>query len=111
MAWVGTRSFSRNSIFNFLTQAIIIIIGFISVPYIISKLGSERFGLLSILWLFIGYFNFFDLGIGQATVKFLSEAIAKKQLQHAANLIRSSLKLGIMLGVVGCIIVLTISWI
>ena len=33
------------------------------------------FGVLSLVWMFIGYFSLFDLGLGRATTKLVAEKI------------------------------------
>lgn len=35
-------------------------------PAILSIMGSERLGVLSLIWVLIGYFSFLDLGLGRA---------------------------------------------
>jgi O-antigen/teichoic acid export membrane protein len=108
---MGHRSFAYNSLLNFTSQIIVFFVALLCVPYIINALGGERFGLLSILWLFVGYFNFLDLGIGQATVKFLAEHIAQGDRGVAARTARASLKGASLLSFLGAIIIVGISFV
>jgi O-antigen/teichoic acid export membrane protein len=105
MANVGKSSFKENSLFNFLSQIIVFAIAFLCIPHLISSIGNERFGLLSLLWMFVGYFTFLDFGIGQATVKFVSEKIAANQPDSAVNIVRSSIKFSFVLSIIGCILI------
>lgn len=50
------------------------LLAIIAVPIIIAELGEQRFAVLSIVWLFIGYFSFLDFGIGRATTKLIIES-------------------------------------
>lgn len=59
----GNISLIRNSAYNVVGQLIPILIGFFTIPVLIGKLGMDRFGLLSLLWVFLGYLTFFDLGL------------------------------------------------
>jgi O-antigen/teichoic acid export membrane protein len=43
-----------------------LIAGFVSIPMLIAGLGEERFGMLAIIWLVLGYFSIFDFGLGRA---------------------------------------------
>ena len=40
------------------------LVAILSVPIIIERAGLEAFSVLSLIWLLIGYFSFFDLGMG-----------------------------------------------
>jgi O-antigen/teichoic acid export membrane protein len=62
---------ARNAFYNFLGQAVPLLAAVVSVPYVIHGLGPERFGLLSLAWVVLGYFTIFDLGLGRATTKFI----------------------------------------
>lgn len=68
----------RNSLYNLVGQAIPLVVGFISIPFLIRSLGLDRFGLLSLVWVFLGYLTFFDLGLSRAIIKIIAEDLAKK---------------------------------
>lgn len=92
-------SFSHNSLLNFLSQIFAVGISILCVPVILRQLGNEQFGLLSLLWIFLGYFSYLDIGVGQAAVKFLSESVARNERHRASDIVRSVTKLSILLGV------------
>lgn len=54
------------------------LIALVAIPLLIRGLGNERFGLLSLIWMVVGYFSIFDLGLGRA----LTRTVAEK-LEHA----------------------------
>ncbi|MBI5215673.1 MAG: oligosaccharide flippase family protein [Ignavibacteriae bacterium] len=107
----GKRTFAQNSFLNFFTHLFSIIISFVCVPYLIAKLGTNTIGLLSILWLIIGYFGLFDIGLGQATTKYLSEHFAKGERQGALELFFSSLQLSSLFGLLGFVVMFVFSYI
>ena len=37
-----------------------------AVPFLLHYLGQERLGVLSLVWVVIGYFSFLDMGLGRA---------------------------------------------
>lgn len=62
---------ARNTFLNFIGQAVPLLVGVITIPFIIRGLGTDRFGLLSLAWIVLGYFAIFDLGLGRTTTKFI----------------------------------------
>ena len=102
---LAARSFSFNSFLNFSAQIFGVGISILCIPFIIARIGKELFGLLSLLWVFVGYFSFFDLGIGQAATKFLAGLVASNDKSRAAGLVRSALAISLGLGLTSGIVV------
>lgn len=42
------------------------LVGLVAVPWFLHRLGQERFGVLSLVWVVVGYFSFLDMGLGRA---------------------------------------------
>jgi O-antigen/teichoic acid export membrane protein len=102
-------TFSGNSLQNFLAQVFIMGVAVVSVPFLVTGLGPELFGLLSLLWMFVGYFTIFDLGIGQAAVKFLAESVGRGDRHESIRLVRASSMLSGGVGLVSGLVVLVAS--
>lgn len=68
---------AHNTLLNFIGQAVPLLVGVVTIPFIVQGLGTERFGLLSLAWVILGYFTIFDLGLGRATTNFVAEALGK----------------------------------
>ncbi|WP_428235438.1 flippase [Gracilimonas sp.] len=62
------RLLVRNVGFNFLSKIFPLLAGVISIPLLISNIGTEKFGVLAILWLLIGYFGILDFGFSKSIV-------------------------------------------
>ena len=67
----------RNVLLNAIGQALPLAVGLVVIPFIVHGLGPDRFGLLSLAWVVMGYFTLFDLGLERATTKFVAEALGK----------------------------------
>lgn len=95
------RLLARNTILNCIGQIIPILIGVVTIPIIIKGLGTERFGVLSLAWVVLSYFSFFDLGLGRATTKFVAEILGKGEIPRLPTVVWSSLAFNFLLGIIG----------
>lgn len=77
---------ARNTLINLLGQGLPLVVAFIAIPPTVHVLGIDRFGVLGLIWVILGYFGVFDLGLGRATTRFVAEALGS-QKQHRIPLI------------------------
>lgn len=56
-----------------------VLFAIVFIPPVVKGLGEERFGLLSLSWVVIGYFSFFDFGIGKSLTKVIAEKVGSRQ--------------------------------
>ena len=62
-----TRKRIAASTFWSLTGNVVpMLVGLLAVPWFLHRLGQERFGVLSLVWVVVGYFSFLDMGLGRA---------------------------------------------
>ena len=80
------------------------LIGLISVPYLLSSIGVERLGILTIIWALVGYFSVFDFGFGRALTQKISLSLSRKEYQAIPNIIKSGIGLMLVTGIVGSIV-------
>lgn len=82
---------ARNTLLNLIGRVVPLLVGLAAMPYVIHHLGPDRFGLLSIAWMVVGYFALFDLGIGPATTKFVAELLGKGEIEKLPELVWTAL--------------------
>jgi len=92
---------ARNTFLNFIGQSLPLFLGVITIPLVVRGLGNEQFGILSLVWVVIGYFSLFDLGLGRATTKFVSELLGKRDIKGFPSIVWTSLFFNILLGTLG----------
>lgn len=78
-----------------------ILISLVCIPIIINGLGEEKYGAFTIALVFIGYFNLFDLGLGRAITKLISERVGKNKEQEIVDIFKTGITLTFILGVAG----------
>jgi O-antigen/teichoic acid export membrane protein len=103
---VLSTSIAWNTGYNLITQGILLVLAFWAIPILVNKLGNERFGVLALLWAFVGYFSLLDLGISRANIKFLSEAIALEDRNLSSKIVWTSISLSAIFGLISMFIVL-----
>jgi len=83
-----------------------ILIGIALLPFIISHLGKDAYGVFAIVGVVIGYSSLLDFGIGTTLVKFISEYNAKKDYEKINKIISTAFILYFFLGSIGCAAIL-----
>lgn len=99
----------RNVLWNIVGIGFPPLVGLWAVPALVKTLGADRFGLLSLAWVVVGYFSFFDLGLGRAITLIVSQQAGKGQESQIPSVVRSGMAWMTLLGVLGGGIVAAIS--
>ncbi|MFZ6017579.1 MAG: oligosaccharide flippase family protein [Nitrospirota bacterium] len=100
---------ARNTLLNFIGQVVSLLIGVVTIPFIVRGLGTERFGLLSLAWVILGYFAIFDLGLGRATTKFVAEALGKGEEDQIPRLVWTAVTAQAVFGLLGALVLVGIT--
>ena len=98
------RLLARNTLWNLFGQVAPAAVAIVSIPLLVKGIGVDRFGVLSLAWVVIGYFSLFDLGLGRTLTKMVAEKLGGDQAEDIAPLTWTSLALMIALGVVGSMV-------
>jgi O-antigen/teichoic acid export membrane protein len=86
-------SLRKNTVWNLLGGGLPLLAAVISIPYCLNRLGSEAFGVLTLIWALIGYFSLFDLGVGRA----LTFEISRLRSNDSSESIPAALQAGLLL--------------
>lgn len=100
---------ARNTLWNLFGQGAPLVVAIFSIPPLVHGLGTERFGVLTLVWLVIGYFSLFDLGIGRALTQLVAEKLGVDDEHRIPSLVWTAMILMAGLGIVGAVIVALIS--
>ncbi|MET0398803.1 MAG: flippase [Longimicrobiaceae bacterium] len=103
-ARTGGRLLARNSALNLVGWVLPMAAALVTVPLLIRGLGAERFGILTVGWVVLGYFGLFDLGVGRALTKMVSERLGTEHADELPPLVWTALLLMFLLGVAGAVV-------
>lgn len=103
------RRLARNVVWNLLGQGLPLLVGLATIPLLIDGLGAERFGILILAWMVVGYFSLFDLGLGRALTKLVAEKLGTAQETEVSGLTWTALAMMGVLGLVGMAVIAALS--
>ncbi|MDD2719898.1 MAG: oligosaccharide flippase family protein [Gallionella sp.] len=93
----------KNTIANIAGAIIPLIFSILTVPLYLKLIGEERYGILAVIWVLLGYFGVFDLGLGKATTQRMASIESESE---RSELLWTVLALTIVLGVLGGLVLL-----
>lgn len=101
---------ARNTLLNFIGQIVPLLVGIVVIPFIVRGLGIERFGILSLAWVVLGYFGIFDVGLGRATTKYVAEALGQDNKDQVPRLVWTAVVIQGIFGLIGALVLIGITW-
>ena len=96
-------SIAKNSLANLSGALAPLFIMLLTVPLYLQLIGTERYGVLAVIWVIFGYFGFFDLGLGQAINQKIAKLRGDFEIERN-SLFWTSFLLALLLGIIGGII-------
>ncbi len=97
------RLLARNTLLNLAGQGLPALVALLAFPLLIQGLGVERFGVLTLAWMAIGYFSLFDLGMGRALTKLVAERAGTEHEAEIPALTRTALTVMVIFGTLGAL--------
>ena len=82
-------SLKRNTVWNLAGMGLPLLLGVITIPYLYQQIGTEKLGILTLVWALIGYFSLFDFGLGRALTQQVSVSRARGQEKLIPSLVKS----------------------
>jgi O-antigen/teichoic acid export membrane protein len=91
----------RNVAWNIGGLAAPLLAAFFAIPHLIDRIGTLRFGLLTLAWALVGFSGVFDLGIGRATTHLIAQSRARGRPVELATILRAAIPLSLYTGLGG----------
>ena len=102
-------SLKRDTIWNIAGMGLPLLAGVLFVPFMLERLGNERFGVVTLIWALIGYFGLFDMGVGRALTVEISKLRAAGHDGGVGEALHAGLFITLATGAVGAAIMLSIA--
>lgn len=99
----------KNTLYNLIGLGTPLLAAIVSIPMLINALGTERFGLLTLIWAVVSYFGLFDLGLGRAMTQQLAVVFAKNENNRIGPLVATATVLMGALGVIAGILMASLA--
>lgn len=102
-------SMLKNTVVNVAGSIIPLAVAILTVPLYLHLIGEERYGVMAVIWVLLGYFGVFDFGLGKATARRMAQIESDSK---RSELFSTVFVLTLFLGVVGGMVLLVSSeWI
>lgn len=103
-------SIKRNTIWNLAGAGVPLIFASFCIPFVIGRIGVERFGVLTIVWVLIGYFSLFDFGLGRALTQRISSALARDEKHEIPDIAFNGIIFTLLTGLVGGLVLAVLAY-
>lgn len=103
-------SVARHTSYNITGAVIPLIVALFTIPLYLQSIGAERFGLLSIAWLILGYFGIFDLGLGRAVAHRIANNSGASE-PVLSKILGTAIACNLGIGLVGAAILWIVSYV
>lgn len=94
------NSIGKNYVINLLFPVIPLLIAVATIPLYVKWIGPTRLGILSLVWLAIGYSGFLDVGLSRATANSLAK-IDEEDRDSRRHILSSAVFTNLGIGLVG----------
>lgn len=91
----------RNGLANMLAGALPIVIVIFTTPYVVNTLGTEHYGLLTLITAIIGYFAIIDINFTAGSLKYVSEFHASGETSKRDQTLTAGFLLYVLIGLAG----------
>jgi O-antigen/teichoic acid export membrane protein len=95
-----------NSIYSLAGFAWPIVLAIVATPYVVRGLGTEGYGLFVLATATVGFLGVFDLGMGSALIKFVSDHFARREYDGINRAFATGLAFYLGVGLLGLAVAL-----
>ncbi|MGD0800873.1 MAG: flippase [Terracidiphilus sp.] len=105
----GGSLLARNTVWNVIGQVAPMGVALYAIPMLIRHIGTDRFGILTIAWMVVGYFSLFDLGLGRAMTNLVAQQLGGNRQDELPAIVWTANGVMAVMGIVGAMALAAIS--
>ena len=95
----------KNTILNLIGQIVPMLVGIIAIPILIKALGTEKFAIITIAWMLIGYFSLFDMGLGRALTQLVAVKLGNNETEEIPGIFWTSTTIITLFSILGAMLI------
>src|SRR4051794_28641459 len=95
----------RHTIYNLAGSISPMLVSMLTVPAYLHLIGNARYGVLALVWVFLGYFGLFDPGITRAATYHIARLHSPAERIDRESVFWTALGVNLLFGVVGALVV------
>jgi O-antigen/teichoic acid export membrane protein len=96
------RLVGKNAVFSFAAFLYPTVLTIVVTPIVLHYVGAEGYGIFALATVFVGFLTVLDLGVGVATIRYVTQAVTEQRWGRAQTLVRVSLLVYLVVGLLGC---------
>lgn len=100
---------ARNTLWNLVGQVAPMGMALVAIPVLIRNIGTDRFGILTIAWMVVGYFSLFDLGLGRAMTNLVAQSLGGGRQDELPAIVWTANGIMAVMGLVGAVVLAAVS--
>lgn len=104
---VKTKGLFSNALWSVLSVLFTAVAGFLVVPVLLESLGADNYGIYVIILMIGGFAVLQNLGLGEATLKYVAEYYSKKDLKGVNRVLGATLTVYIFSGIIVSGVIIT----
>lgn len=95
------RRIAGNVLWNLFGVGIPVFIALAAIPILVERIGTAKFGILTLAWATVGYFSLFDMGLGRAMTQMIARRLGGDDRSIVPSIFWTGLALMSSLGLFG----------